>query len=300
MTLLAADDRSDFTIAELMESPAAFDVRLLGWDARKMPPASAVSIHHPQGEEKRISRESDATFFDLYPDPSAPVDPDSHIQVPDWDEGTTEGGSSGSPLFDESTRRVVGQLHGGLAACGNDQPDWYGAMWRSFELGLADILDPAGTGAQFLDGRDLGGGTPDPDPGPDPDPDPDPDDPPDGEPFDCVENATTLCLNDGRFQVKADWMDFFGNASSARAVTTAQGDSGMFWFFTPENLELVVKVLDSCDYNGYYWFFGAGATNVEYRLTVTDSHTGHVNVYDNPLGMISVAVTDIEAFATCP
>lgn len=295
-TLLAADDRSDFTLVELMESPAPFGVYLLGWDANKVAPSSAVTIHHPQGEEKRISREMDATSFDIYPHPSTPPDLDSHIRVEDWDEGTTEGGSSGSPLFDETSRRVVGQLHGGLAACGNDDPDWYGAMWRSFELGLRPVLDPGGTGATFIDGRDFGSsnGPNDPD-----DPD-DPGDPGDVEPFHCVEDATTLCLNDGRFQVRADWMDFLGSSNAARAVPVAAGDSGMFWFFSASNLELLIKVLDGCSYNGRYWVFAGAATHVEYVLTVTDSRSGEVKIYHNPQGMVADTLTDTGAFATCP
>ena len=45
---------------------------------------------------------------------------DTHTAQIDWDDGTTEPGSSGSPLFDQN-HRVIGQLHGGYAACGNDE-----------------------------------------------------------------------------------------------------------------------------------------------------------------------------------
>jgi len=69
--------------------------------------------------------------------------------------GTTEGGSSGSPIFNDD-HRIVGQLHGGYAACGNDLSDWYGRIFTSWEgdgtpeTRLRDYLDPAGTGVMFL------------------------------------------------------------------------------------------------------------------------------------------------------
>jgi hypothetical protein len=76
--------------------------------------------------------------------------------VVDWDQGTTEGGSSGSPLFDPS-HRVIGQLHGGYAACGNNSSDWYGRLSVSWNGGgtsstrLRDHLDPGNTGAVTVD-----------------------------------------------------------------------------------------------------------------------------------------------------
>ena len=76
----------------------------------------------------------------------------THIRVHDWDAGTTEPGSSGSHLFDQN-HCVVGQLGGGFAACGNDEPDWYGRLSVSWTGGgtsatrLSDWLDPFGNGA---------------------------------------------------------------------------------------------------------------------------------------------------------
>ncbi|MFQ5495882.1 MAG: fibronectin type III domain-containing protein, partial [Phycisphaerae bacterium] len=64
--------------------------------------------------------------------------------------------SSGSPLFDQN-HRIVGQLHGGFAACGNNDSDWYGRFSVSWNGGgtpssrLRDWLDAAGTGAMTVD-----------------------------------------------------------------------------------------------------------------------------------------------------
>ncbi|MCP3957063.1 MAG: hypothetical protein GY719_04360 [bacterium] len=76
-------------------------------------------------------------------------------------------------------------------------------------------------------------------------------------------------------------------------------DSGLFWFFTPGNWELLVKVLDGCSINDRFWVFAAATTDVEYTLRVTDIETGRVQEYFNPLGRSAAAITDTEAFATC-
>ena len=72
--------------------------------------------------------------------------------------GTTEGGSSGSGLWNES-HRLIGQLQGGFAACGNDDPDWYGRFDVSWDGAssasrLRDWLDPDASNVSFLDGRE--------------------------------------------------------------------------------------------------------------------------------------------------
>jgi hypothetical protein len=79
--------------------------------------------------------------------------------VTDWDLGTTEPGSSGSGLWDQN-HRLIGQLQGGYAACGNDLSDWYGRFSVSWDGGgtgatrLRNWLDPGNTGAMVLDGVD--------------------------------------------------------------------------------------------------------------------------------------------------
>ena len=154
----AGYNASDFTLIEL-DDPINpdFNLHWAGWDRRDLAPASAVAIHHPGVEEKRISFENDPTAIAAYMgDPGSGT---SHIRIADWDLGTTEGGSSGSPLFSPE-KRIVGDLTGGYAACGNDDPDWYGRLFVSWTGGgtpatrLSDWLDPLGSGVLTLDGRD--------------------------------------------------------------------------------------------------------------------------------------------------
>ncbi|MCP4654899.1 MAG: hypothetical protein GY856_05705, partial [bacterium] len=76
-------------------------------------------------------------------------------------------------------------------------------------------------------------------------------------------------------------------------------DSGILWFFDADNWEMLVKVLDGCALNRRFWVFAAATTNVEYTLRVTDTVSGTVKTYFNPLGNAAAAITDAGAFATC-
>ncbi len=115
----------------------------------------------------------------------------------------------------------------------------------------------------------------------------------------CVEDPRSLCLQQDRFRVEVAWRDFAGATGPGRTVPFRSDDSGLFWFFSPSNWEILVKVLDGCDVTGFYWVFAAATTNVEYTLTVTDTETGDRRDYFNPLGVSSAAITDTSAFATC-
>lgn len=148
---------SDFTLLEL-DDPAdpAFNLFWNGWDRRDIAFDGATGIHHPRVAEKRITHSDNPLRIEGYLGNSG----SSHLWVQWNPEGTTEGGSSGSPLFSPEGR-VIGQLHGGYASCsttGSDHVDWYGRIYTSWEGGgtpetsLASWLDPAGTGAQFIDG----------------------------------------------------------------------------------------------------------------------------------------------------
>jgi hypothetical protein len=114
----------------------------------------------------------------------------------------------------------------------------------------------------------------------------------------CVGDATTLCLSNDRFRVQVTWKSA-GSQGIGNVVTTSD-ISGLLWFFDPGNYEVIVKVLNGCSTaTPGYWVFIAGATDVQYTVTVTDTKTGAVKVYFNQLGSSAVR-TEIGAFATCP
>ncbi len=156
--LRAADSTSDFTLLELDDPiPTDFGLFFAGWDNRPINTNGSVAIHHPEGDEKRISFDNHPTQITQYLS-STVVANGSYLRVTDWDLGTTEPGSSGSALFNLD-KRIVGQLHGGFAACGNDLSDWYGRFALSWEgrgtptTSLRPWLDPLNTGSEVFDGR---------------------------------------------------------------------------------------------------------------------------------------------------
>ncbi len=116
----------------------------------------------------------------------------------------------------------------------------------------------------------------------------------------CVPAPARLCLRGGRFAVSAHWRSRQGSEGEARVAAARERDSGLLWFFAPENWELQVKVLDGCAVNQRYWVFAAGTTNVEYTLTVRDLVGGGEVEYHNPQGVSAPAITDTSALTGCP
>jgi hypothetical protein len=114
----------------------------------------------------------------------------------------------------------------------------------------------------------------------------------------CAPSATSLCLNGGRFRVAVDWAT--PTDSGAATAVSLGDDSGGFWFFDSGNLELTVKVLNTCETYDRYWVFASGLTDVEVLITVTDTQAGRTRRYFNPRGKAFAPVQDVSAFATCP
>ncbi len=159
----ASSSASDFTLMELDSDPdPSFGVTFSGWNASGADATSAVAIHHPSVDEKRISFENDPTTTTSYLSNTVPGN-GTHVRVTDWDLGTTEGGSSGSPLFNQD-HQVIGQLHGGYASCSSQTSDWYGKFSVSWTGGgtsassLEPWLDYAGTGQMSVNTLVPGGG----------------------------------------------------------------------------------------------------------------------------------------------
>jgi len=153
---LAGSKKSDFTLVKLNKQPeAAWGVTYAGWDRSGVDATSAVAIHHPATDEKSISFENDPTTATMYLKEEI-VPNATHVRITNWDKGTTEPGSSGSPLFDQD-HRVIGQLHGGYASCTSKTSDWYGRFHVSWEgegrsnNRLKDHLDAGNRGSLVTD-----------------------------------------------------------------------------------------------------------------------------------------------------
>ena len=158
--LRAGRQSNDFLLVELLNQiPNSFDTYFFGWDRSSTAPQDATLIHHPKGDIKKISTSSGGVqIFNRAINWNNDVTtPANHHFDATFDDGSFEVGSSGGALIDEN-RRIVGQLHGGNAACDNAQA-FFGRLALSWEGGgsastrLKDWLDPNDSGAMTTDGE---------------------------------------------------------------------------------------------------------------------------------------------------
>jgi hypothetical protein len=263
-TLLATGEQSDFTLVQLSEEPPDESV-FLGWTTSDVAFAGGTILYrlsHPDGRPQFYTKEQVS-------DPPTPVtclgvEQGNYIYEKDL-RGGTGGGSSGSLLYLQSLQ-VVGQEAG---ACGTNVEDDCDIAANSTIDGAFRVTFPS---VQPW----LSPGTPGP----------------------CTPNATTLCLNGGRFRVNVAWATNSGGSGAGQGVALTT-DSGYFWFFNSANIELVVKVLDACAVNDHFWVFAGGLTNVDVVMTITDTETGAQRSYTNPLGTAFAPLQDTSAF-DCP
>jgi 6-phosphogluconolactonase (cycloisomerase 2 family) len=117
------------------------------------------------------------------------------------------------------------------------------------------------------------------------------------DPVVCTPSANGQCLGN-RFLLEAIYQDSHGNAGLAKVVPIT-ADTSYLWFFSPTNVEAVVKVLDGCADGGHFWVFAGGLTNVHVILRLTDTQTAAVRYYEVRLGPAFTPIQDTAAFGTC-
>jgi lysyl endopeptidase len=173
--------KSDLTLVEIEDGDADgadddaddnefltdYNLYMNGWNQENQPTDGVVGIHHPAGHAKRISIDRNPTEFDGWGGSGG----DTHLLLGDWEVGTMEGGSSGSPAFN-TNKRIVGVLSGGFGpGCagggetGGGGDVLYGRVTPGFSNGdyfdttLGDFLDPKNTGTKTLAGREMSADT---------------------------------------------------------------------------------------------------------------------------------------------
>jgi nitrogen regulatory protein PII-like uncharacterized protein len=99
----------------------------------------------------------------------------------------------------------------------------------------------------------------------------------------------------GRFRIEVEWAVPSQNRSGVGTEVTLTPDTRYYWFFTPANVELVIKVLDARGVNGYFWVFYGALSSVQYTIRITDTATNQVKTYTNPSGTLA-SVADTQAF----
>jgi hypothetical protein len=147
----------DFTLLELLDPvPVNYHPYYAGWDNTSSAPSSAYTIHHPQGDVKKISIETEPLTITSFGDK---FDKNKHWLVKHWESGTTEAGSSGGGIFDAGNH-LRGSLTGGEAECGNSVNDYFQMFshdWKDYpapENQLAYWLDPLDSRPNTLEGFD--------------------------------------------------------------------------------------------------------------------------------------------------
>ena len=151
---------SDFALVRLDNVPdTSFNVYYSGWNNTDQNYIGGTVIHHPQGDEKRISLDFDPLTIthmgDLIANPAG-----RFFKVAAWDNGTTETGSSGSGFWN-TEHHLIGTLSGGEASClAPAAPDWFGRFanhWQgngNVSNQLSFHLSPANDAITVLDGTD--------------------------------------------------------------------------------------------------------------------------------------------------
>lgn len=265
-TLLATNASSDFTFLRLPSIPAGRV--FLGWDAdpASLPNGTTIyRISHPAPEQYGPLPQMFSTTVVNSNFGACPSWPQTNYLYSAGGTGGVYGGSSGSPVI-LSSGQIVGQLMG---SCGPD-PD-AGCDQRNATVD-GRFSTTFNSVKQYLQVSAV-------------------------QPAPCVENATTMCLNGGRFAVSVNYTT--RDTSGAGKVIKFTPDTGFVYFFGQDNLEILVKVLNGCGVNNRFWVYAAAATDQGYTITVRDSQTGSSQTYSNTLGSRAAAITHNGAFV-CP
>lgn len=144
--IATANDKLDFTLLQLsVVPPEVYEPYYAGWSRTEIYTDTSICIHHPAGDFKKISK----TFIPLELSSFSGYDYNKHWQVVEWNEGTTEGGSSGSGLYTKNGF-LIGTLSGGDASCDYNYNDLYQQFFHQWDdynsanKQLAFWLDPYG------------------------------------------------------------------------------------------------------------------------------------------------------------
>ena len=293
-TLRASYYYSDFALLEMTYSPpSSFDGYYAGWSKSSSSPTISAGIHHPGGAPKKINYDNDNAYSNGW------YANNTHWLL-QWDEGGTEGGSSGSPLFNDD-KQIVGQLHGGSGECGSGN-DLYGKLSTSWNGGgtsttrLSDWLDPNNTGLTSISGTyngEGGGG-----------------DPPEvtllspngGEAWNAGESYQ-ITWNDN-FSQNVSLKLYKGNTFSTTIASSIESDGAYTWAI-PSNSEYrddyrikITNVDNATVYdfsNSYFSINGTGSVNLDIESVNITSSGGSINISmenDTPVSGYQFLIAD--------
>ena len=105
-----------------------------------------ASLHHAEGGLQSISLGSVLRYRNCGDESCTATSGETgNYLALTWQQGSTEGGSSGSGVFVTigARRYLAGQLHGGSASCARpDGTDYYGRFDLSYRAALKNWLNP--------------------------------------------------------------------------------------------------------------------------------------------------------------
>ena len=277
-TLRSSYYYSDFALLEMDYSPAAsFNGYYAGWSKSGSAPQISTGVHHPGGAAKKINYDNnDYAYSDGW------YSSNTHWRL-SWDEGGTEGGSSGSPLFNDD-KLIVGQLHGGTGECGNGN-DYYGKISTSWNGGnsnttrLSNWLDPNGTGLSSISGTYNGENG--------------------GDPHEITLNSPNGGESwEAGSSHQITWTDNFDDNVSLKlykagvfvtTISSSTASDGSYSWAIPSSTEdgddYKIKITDTSqstvyDYsNGYFSIAGPGAVSINIETVNVSSTGGNIDIY---------------------
>lgn len=154
-SLKASFDSLDFALVQLTTLPPFyFRPYLAGWNRRNQAPLNSMSIHHPLGDIKKVAIDKDAAVTSKFSNTYLPL---GFWKINRWDNGVTEQGSSGGPLFDQN-HQLIGTLTGGAATCilpTNDYYEKFALAWdyrKESSKQLKYWLDPVNSNSEKISG----------------------------------------------------------------------------------------------------------------------------------------------------
>jgi hypothetical protein len=241
----------------------AESVRLVGEELPIDPFRTSIAGHSAGGAYAYLLAYRSVSHYNAVFTLSAPFYPVSQVVDPDYAAPIRMYYGDGDPNYQTAYPQLVAQWQAlGVPQQSQIAPGYPHCCWADSALVA---------GFQFLVGERYPGGSA------------------------CVPSATRHCLLGGRYAVELDWQT--AEATGSGQAVPGTDASGLFWFFSEDNWEMLVKVLDGCAINGHHWVFAAATTDVGYTLTVTDTQTGAVWTSENPPGHAAAPVQDTAALA---
>ena len=149
-SIQAMNSSNDMVLVKLDEMPPLeYNPYFAGWNISSTIDEKVHVVHHPAGDVKKYNRSLATPIPHTFVITETKLNANAHWLVNNWEQGVTEGGSSGSPLFD-SKSRIIGALTGGYEPSGCNEKNrdafyrlnntWKG---RNETRSLYNWLDPA-------------------------------------------------------------------------------------------------------------------------------------------------------------